>query len=240
MVRDLGRPTKTEMRILSINVGRIAPFARDGRASAFVKRTVPSANVHALGVEGDEHGDPAKHGGAEKAVHQYPYEHYLAWRELGLAGHLLETYGAFGENLTTEGMTEASVCVGDVYAAGPAGLIIQVSQTRQPCWKLGAYFGLKSLPRDIQHGGRTGWHYRVLTPGPLNSGERLTLLDRPHPAWPLARLTRMLYIDTLDHAALAELAELPALAESLRSVARRRLASGTVEEWVPRLEGTLT
>lgn len=227
-----------EKRVLSINIGRIAPFVRDGISSAFVKRAVPSADIHALGVEGDEHGDPVKHGGAEKAVHQYPFEHYLAWRELGVAAHLLETHGAFGENLTTEGMTEATVCVGDVYAAGAAGLVLQVSQTRQPCWKLGAYFDLKSLPRDIQQGGRTGWHYRVQTPGPLSCGDRFTLLDRPHPQWPLARLTRVLYIDTLDHAALAELAELPELAEALRSVARRRLASGAVEEWAPRLEGT--
>ncbi|HEV7368454.1 MOSC domain-containing protein [Arenibaculum sp.] len=224
----------------AVLVGRAVPFGRAGAASAIAK--APAAGAVALsrtGLAGDEQGDRRHHGGPDKAVHHYPGEHYEAWRrELRpapavLASEVLALEGAFGENLSTRGMTEDEVCVGDVYRAGTATL--QVSQARQPCWKLNHRFGVADMARRVQSSGRTGWYYRVIEPGRLAAGDGMTLLDRPRPGWPLARVLRAFYVDMLDRHALAGIAALPELAPSWRDLARRRLESGRVENWGRRL-----
>ena len=112
-----------------------------------------------------------KHGGPEKAVHHYPFDHYEAWRtELGDIG-LLRQPGAFGENLSAVGLTEADVAVGDVFRLGSA--IVEVSQGRQPCWKLNERFGQPTVAKSVQASGRTGWYYRVIETG----------LVAPMPSW---------------------------------------------------------
>ena len=220
---------------IAVTIGTVAPFGPDGGASAIAKSPVPSAFVTLDGIEGDEHGDPVKHGGPDKVVHHYPVEHYRHWRAQGVTSALLDSPGAFGENLTTLGMTEESVCVGDVYAVGNGGLVLQAAQVRQPCWKLNVRFGVPLMAANVQRACRMGWHYRALHPGTLAPGDALVLIDRPHPAWTLARLADKLYVDTLDRDALAEIVELEFLADKLRDVARTRLATRRVESWEPRL-----
>ena len=222
---------------LAVLIGKVAPFAPNGRQSAIAKFPVDEAYVTLEGIEGDEHGSPDKHGGPEKVVHHYPVEHYRYWRVQGVTSELLDRPGAFGENLTTLGMTEESICIGDVYRVGAGGLVLQVSQVRQPCWKLNVRFDVALMAANVQRACRPGWHYRALHPGSLRPGDALTLIDRPHPAWTLARLADRLYVNTLDRAALAEIAELPALAETLRGLARRRLETTAVESWETRLTG---
>jgi MOSC domain-containing protein YiiM len=186
------------------------------------------------GFEGDEQGDRRHHGGPEKAVHHYPEAHYAAWRREFPERHA-HTFraGAFGENLVSAGLTEANVCVGDVFRLGAA--LIQVSQARQPCWKLNLRFGIPDMSRRVQDSGRTGWYYRVLEAGVVAPGAALDLLERPHPDWPLARLLFQLYEDPLNDSALAAMAELDSLAPSWRELAQRRLASGRIEDWSHRL-----
>ncbi|HYD99711.1 MAG TPA: MOSC domain-containing protein [Alphaproteobacteria bacterium] len=226
------------IRLAAVLTGRAVPFGRPGAVSAIAK--TPAAGpvaIGPLGLAGDEQGDPLRHGGPDKAVHHYPLDHYAAWaRELpAAAAALLAAPGAFGENLSAEGLTEGDVCFGDVWQAGTARL--QVSQTRQPCWKLDIRFGLKGMARRLQASGRTGWYYRVLEPGSVRAGDALALADRPHPDWPLARILNLLYVDTLDRPALSALLELPGLVPSWRKLAAARLESGTVEDWRPRLDG---
>jgi MOSC domain-containing protein YiiM len=222
---------------IAILVGKVAPFAPNGTHSAIAKRAVPSAFVTFSAVDGDERGDPKNHGGPEKVVHHYPVEHYRHWRAHGVASALLDTPGAFGENLTTVGMTEESICVGDVYAVGRSGLRLQVSQVRQPCWKLNVRFDVPQMAANVQRACRTGWHYRVLHAGRLSVGDELVLLERPHADWTLARLASKLYVDTLDRPALEEIAHLRFLADSLKNVARRRLETASIESWERRLTG---
>lgn len=223
--------------ILQLYAGRLAPLGPRGLPSGIAKQPLPPPwTVTSEGLEGDAQGDRRHHGGPEKALHHYAFDHYAAWRaEAPQLAALLAAPPAFGENISTLGMTEATVCVGDVYALGP--LRLQVSQGRQPCWRLNARSGLPDLARRVQASGRTGWYYRVLRPGRLEPGERLTLLERPHPAWPLARVLGVFYRDLLDEGALAELAALPALAESWRALCRRRLETRSVEDWSRRLVG---
>ncbi|HEV7367742.1 MOSC domain-containing protein [Arenibaculum sp.] len=228
------------VRIGAVLVGQPAPFGRPGQTSAIVKAPVSGpATVGTGGVEGDRQADLRVHGGPDKAVNHYPFDHYATWRaELGGRDDLLSAPGAFGENLSTTGLTEADVCIGDTWRAGTA--LLQVSQTRQPCWKLNQRFQLQDMAARVQQTGRTGWYWRVLEPGTVQAGDALTLAERAWPDWPLARLLRVFYVDVLDRDALRELATLPCVPASWRGRAEQRLARGEVEDWGPRLGGGAT
>ncbi|HEX7111958.1 MAG TPA: MOSC domain-containing protein [Mizugakiibacter sp.] len=221
--------------IAAVLAGRAAPYTRPGTFSAIAKRPVAGrveAGPEGLGI--DEQGDRRVHGGVDKALHHYAFDHYAAWRaELG-AHPLLTQPGAFGENLSTIGITEADLCLGDRLRCGE--VLLEVSQARQPCWKLSDRFGIADMARRVQDSGRTGWYYRVLQGGTLGAGDALVLLERPHPAWTLARLLDLLYRDTLDRDALRGALALP-LVPSWRRLFERRLAQGRVEDWGSRLRG---
>ena len=148
---------------------------------------------------------------------------------------LLAGPGAFGENIATAGLTEDGPAIGDVFALGTA--VVEVSQGRQPCWKLNERFGRPDMARLVQSSGRTGWYYRVLRPGIVAPGDRLTLLERTAPDWTLARIWRAFYIDPLNRAELAGIAALERLADGWRAHAARRLESNRVEDWTRRLHG---
>ncbi len=187
------------------------------------------------GLAGDAQGDRKHHGGPEKAVHHYAFEHYAAWREAIGPREVLTRPGAFGENVSTTGLVEAQVAVGDVFRAG--GALLQVSQGRQPCWKLNLRFGVPDMALRVQESGRTGWYYRVLEEGFVAAGEELVLVDRISPEWTIERLWRVLYVDTLDAGELAAMAALAHLPESWRGHAVRRLETARVEDWSRRLTG---
>ncbi|CAO4142427.1 MOSC domain-containing protein [Methylorubrum aminovorans] len=225
------------MRIVieAVLTGRVAPLVGGKATSAIAKTSVEGpVAVGPLGLSGDAQADRRFHGGPDKAVHHYALDHAAAWRaELPGLPDLLERPGAFGENISTYGLTEHDVCVGDLWRVGSA--LLQVSQARQPCFKLNLRFGVPDMARRVQASGRTGWYYRVIEEGLVAAGEALDLVERPHPDWPLSRLLHHLYVDRLDAAALREIAGLAALAESWRSLAARRLASGAVEDWRRRL-----
>jgi MOSC domain-containing protein YiiM len=108
----------------------------------------------------------------------YAAGHYPAWRaELGRE----LPHGAFGENLTIEGLDEDAVCIGDVFAIGEA--VLQVSQPRVPCFKLAYRWRIKDLTARVRRTRRPGWYLRVLETGWLEAGARVRLEDRPHPSW---------------------------------------------------------
>lgn len=223
--------------LLSLRIGSVAPLGARAAASGIAKSPVTGPlMLSKTGFVGDMQGDTRHHGGPEKAVHHYPFDHYVVWRhELG--DHpLLAEPGAFGENIATSGLTEETVAIGDVFALGTA--LIEVSQGRQPCWRLNERFGRRDMAREVQTSGRTGWYYRVLEPGIVGSGDRLILRDRRSPEWTLARLWRTFYIDPLDRVELSGIAGLERLAEGWRTHAVRRLESNRVEDWTKRLSGT--
>ncbi|WP_137128442.1 MOSC domain-containing protein [Roseomonas sp. HF4] len=232
--------TEGEARVAAVLTGRAVPHAWPSARSAVAKQPREGRlAVGRLGLEGDEQGDPRHHGGPEKAVHVYALGHYRAWLA-ELAGYraalaVLTAPGAFGENLAVTGLDEATVCIGDAWRFGSA--LLEVSQARQPCWKLDDRFGVPGMARRVQQTGRTGWYCRVLEPGEVAADARPRLERRPHPGWPLTRLVGLLFHDMLDPAALAEAAALPELAERARDLFARRLATGAIEDWAPRLDG---
>ncbi|PGH55640.1 MOSC domain-containing protein [Azospirillum palustre] len=226
--------TKSTM-LNAVLTGKAVPFGRPDTLSAIGKHPVAAAiAIGPAGLEGDEQADRRNHGGPDKAIHHYPLDHYAAWRgDLPVPCPLLESVGAFGENLSTLGLTEETVCVGDIFRMGTA--TVQVSQGRQPCWKLNHRFGVKDMARRVQSTGRTGWYYRVFEPGTVAAGDAISLVGRPLPDWSLARILRAFYHDTGDLPTLASIAELEPLATGWRTLARRRVESGRVEDWSNRL-----
>lgn len=205
----------------AVLTGKAVPF-RDEEDSAIGKHAVAGPlTVGTLGLEGDEQADLTVHGGPDKAIHHYPRDHYPAWNDW-LDGHtLLDTPGGFGENISTHGLTEAQICIGDRLRLGTA--LVEVSQGRQPCWKLDHRFGTKGVSGEVVRSGRSGWYYRVLEPGQVMAGDSLTIIDRPWPQWTVARVFGLLIGGKakLERDALGDLVEVDELAEPWK----RRLAS---------------
>lgn len=227
----------------SIQVGLPTHFGREGAAdpmdrpwtTGFFKQPVfGPVRLGATNLDGDGQADLDHHGGPDKAVLAYSADHYDAWRR-ELNNPALPP-GAFGENFTVAGITEADVCLGDVWTIGGEAAL-QVSQPRQPCWKLARRWRLKTLSLQVQESGRTGWYFRVLHEGVVAAGMPLVLVERPHPAWSIARANRVMHTDKNDGRAAAELAALPCLAESWKTTLRRRVEQNIHPDPAKRLIG---
>ncbi|HKP13089.1 MAG TPA: MOSC domain-containing protein, partial [Blastocatellia bacterium] len=164
-----------QIELLSIQVG--LPQALSGPedigpdqaawTSAFFKQPVVGAVwVGKTNVAGDGQASTKTHGGPEKAVCVYPWEHYSFWRgELDLPEL---AYGAFAENFTLQGQLEEQCCIGDSFRAGEA--VLQVSQPRPPCWRLARWWQRKEFAARMEETGLTGWYCRVITEGYAEAG----------------------------------------------------------------------
>lgn len=230
------------MKILSLQVGRPQSRGRDDAPDPFDRtwfsgfgKDAVTGPVHLspTGFEGDGQADLKNHGGPDKAVCVYPSEHFPFWRDaLGLPF----AAGAFGENLTVAGAMEDDACIGDVFQAGE--VVVQVSQPRQPCWKLARWWRIKDFALRVEQTGRTGWYFRVLQPGPLAAGAEFRLVQCGHPGWTVARANRILHHDKTDLAAARALAALPALSESWRRTLTHRAETGAAAPTDARVHGT--
>jgi MOSC domain-containing protein YiiM len=220
---DAGSPPGKTGSIVSVQVGRVAPLGPKQVASGFVKLPVMGAvAIGPLGMAGDAQADLRVHGGPEKAVYLYPVEHYTSWlRDLPEHAAVLVP-GGFGENLTTLGLDEDAICIGDILRAGSA--LLQVTQPRQPCFKLALRFSDPRLPRMMLQTGRAGWYARVLEDGFVESSSPIIVTDRPNPTWPVSRLVRLIAHNSATPQDMVELSDLPGLAEHWR-----RAAAASVE-----------
>jgi MOSC domain-containing protein YiiM len=219
--------------IVSIQTGRATAYVHqghvDGEPSAwttgFFKTPIAGpVRVTRLGLAGDEQADRENHGGPDKAVLAYSAEHYPGWRSH--LGQPEMPYGGFGENLTISGLDERIVCVGDRFQAGD--LLLEVTQPRQPCWKMSRRWQIADLARQVIANGKSGWYQRVLEEGELSAGSEIELIHRPHPAWTIARASDLMHHKKHDLAAAADLALLPELSAAWKQalaarVARRRV-----------------
>jgi MOSC domain-containing protein YiiM len=221
-----------DILVEALFIGELTPLGpRQAPTGIRKRKVVGPQTITRTGLAGDHQGDTKSHGGPEKALHHYPRNHYAAWAADGVEA----APAAFGENISTFGVTEKDICIGDIYRFGDA--LLQVSQGRQPCWRLNARFERPDMAFRVQKSGRTGWYYRVLEEGEAQPGDRLLLSERPQPQWPLVRIIDLLYTRTLDMDALAALAALPELAQSWRTLATRRIETKAVENWERRLRG---
>ena len=119
--------------------------------------------------------------------------------------------GGFGENFTVDGLSEATACVGDIYALGEAR--IQVSGPRYPCWKIERRWGMAGLTARAAETGRTGWYCRVLQEGLIEPGMPITLVERPYPLWTIALINSYAHNRNRDVETARAIAACPALNE---------------------------
>jgi len=160
------------MRVLSVNVGGPRQVeTRAGIVLTSIWKTPVQRKVALIGhnLLGDRQSDLRVHGGPYKAVYLYPFEHYEYWSRQ-LPGFDLP-HGAFGENLTTEGLSEDDVHIGDHLRIGSA--IVQVTQPRMPCYKLGIRFGRADMVKRFWASGRSGVYFSVVQEGELEAGDTI-------------------------------------------------------------------
>ncbi|HCH1498676.1 TPA: MOSC domain-containing protein [Vibrio parahaemolyticus] len=220
--------------VKAVLAGKTVPYAH-GAHSAINKQVLPERQ-HAteLGFTSDEQGDPRFHGGIQKALHIYPSEHYQIWQQELDERPIFQSAGGFGENISSEGVTESTICLKDKIRIGST--LLEVSQGRMPCWKLNVRFDQHDMARRLQDTLRTGWYFRVLEEGDIGAGDEIILCERPYPEWPLARIMGAVFTGCLDRKELTLLSELP-LVESWGKLVERRLETGEVEDWEMRLVG---
>ena len=204
-------------QIDAVLTGKIARLTDNGEMSAIAKLPVDGTRtVGFLGIEGDAQADLSVHGGPEKAIHHYPRDHYHWWQERLPGCALLSRVGAFGENISTGGLIERDVCIGDRFRLGTA--LVEVCQGRQPCWKQAHRLDHKSVVATMVKSGRSGWYYRVIEEGSVAPGDALVRTERRHSEWNVERVTGIVVAGReRDAAVLRALADLPELAEGWRA-----------------------
>ncbi len=206
-----------------------------GMTTAMVKSPVLGRIfVSEQGLEGDEVAEKRFHGGPERAIHQYPFEHYSYWKQRYSIDQEWLAPG-MGENISSLGMTEESVCIGDQYQWGEA--VIEVSQPRSPCFKLGKRWGVEDLSVHMQEISRCGWLYRVIKTGHVSSQDALILMDRDPEALSVKQVCDLYFGDPLNSQGLARLLALKGLSQSWRSTIEKRIETQQVENWNFRLLG---
>lgn len=210
--------------VRAVCIGTVAEIDTGRRTitTAFVKQpSVGRVELGPVGLAGDEHVYE-DHGGPDMALLAYPYEHYSYWTDLGLD---LSPAGAMGENLTTTGLLETEMHIGDIYDIGSAR--IQVSETRSPCFKLAARYGRKDLAVLMQDSGRTGVLFRVLECGEVGAGDTITLVwrDDTH-AMTVAEAGRIMNVDRGDLAGARRLFATPGLGLLARRTLATRISQG--------------
>ncbi|WP_096439500.1 MOSC domain-containing protein [Alteribacter populi] len=208
-------------KVRSLNVGKAKTISRDGEKeilSAIVKRPVSEALfLSKVKLLGDEQADLINHGGEDKAVCVYSYEHYNYWHKK--LNKSMEP-GAFGENITVMDLLETNVCIGDTFKWGEA--VVQVCQPRHPCYKLAKRHQVKELPLYVQETGYSGFYLRVLKEGTVTVDDPLLLTDRQTETT-IAQVNRLNFQDQDNVEGLQALVELPQLADSWRSIVEKRL-----------------
>jgi len=210
------------VKLISINVGLPREVEWRGkvvRTSIFKAPVSGRVRVSSLNVQGDRQSDLSVHGGADKAVYAYPSEHYAFWRN-ELPG-MNFPWGAFGENLTTQGLLEDKVHIGDRFRAGSAEFI--VTQPRMPCFKLAIRFNRPDIVKRFLRSGRAGFYLAVVQEGDIGAGDSVDLVAEDNSHITVADVVGLYAADAANQDLLRRASKLSALPESWREYFRERL-----------------
>ncbi len=165
------------MKLISLNVSLPRELCWEGRSvhtGIFKEPVFGPVSVSTEGLEGDGQADRKHHGGENKAVYAYPSEHYPFWR--GEMPGVELPWGAFGENLSTKGLLEEEICVGDRFRIGE--VLLRAVQPREPCYKLTIRLGDRTLPKRFLQSLRSGIYFAVDEPGLICAGDAIERVDR--------------------------------------------------------------
>jgi MOSC domain-containing protein YiiM len=203
------------MRIISINVALPRDVSWKGRivnTGIFKEPVHGPVQMRQLNLDGDRQADLSVHGGPDKAVYAYPGEYYPYWRDELDRPDL--TWGMFGENFSVEGMRESEINIGDTFRIGAA--VVQVSQPRMPCFKLGIKFGRDDVLKLFLNSLRSGFYFRVLEEGKVDAGDPIEPLSRDRHNVTVADITRLYSVDKHNNELKRRALEVEALPESWR------------------------
>jgi MOSC domain-containing protein YiiM len=212
------------MRVLSVNVGLPREVTWRGKpvTTGIYKEPVAGpVSVRTLNLDGDRQADLRVHGGRDKAVYAYPSEFYELWRSE--RPELDFPWGQFGENLTTEGLLDGDVSVGDHFRVGTAELV--VTQPRLPCFKLGIRMGRAEFVTEFLERGLHGFYLAVVREGEVQAGDPIVDLGRDPHGFRVTEVARLYARDKDDVEGLRRAVELDALPESWRDYFRKRLSA---------------
>lgn len=206
-------------RVKSVNVGRVQEVEWRGttyRTGIYKRSVAGPVRVDGVSMAGDQQADLTVHGGPDKSVYAYPAEHYEFWRGQLPDEQLehLEAWGAFGENLTLEGMTEHDIGIGDVLQIGTARL--RVTEPRMPCSKLGLRFRDPMMTKRFYKAERNGFYLTIVQGGEIQAGDELTVVERHPERLAVAQVIAVRTGSDPDPELRARAASHPALPESLR------------------------
>ena len=210
------------MKILSVNVGRPREVTWKGKVvtTGIFKEPVEGRVVmRTLNLDGDGQADLSVHGGLTKAVYLYPAEHYAYWRSE--FSDMSLPWGMFGENLTTEGLLEDAVNIGDRFRVGTAE--VMVTEPRMPCYKLGLKFGRDDIVKRFLASRRTGFYFAVLREGDAGAGDAIELVGRSENSITVEDVANLYAGDAPDQDMLQRAVQVEALPESWRSYFQRRI-----------------
>ena len=203
------------MKLISVNVGLPREVNWKGKtvSTGIFKEPVSArVMVRSLNLDGDGQADLTVHGGLDKAIYVYSFEHYDYWRSELPDTEL--TPGIFGENFTVTGFKEEELNIGDRFQIGSVELL--VTQPRLPCYKLGIRFGRSDMVKRFLASRRTGFYFRVLQEGEVGAGDTLELVSRDDNNITVADITQLYVREKNDPALLHRATQLEALPESWR------------------------
>ena len=224
--RSQGNAVNT--RVVSLNVGLPRSLDHGGgqvRSGIFKSPVRGALRLGEHGLEGDGQADTEHHGGADKAVCVYAVEHLPYWEErLGLR----LSPGAFGENFSAEGLVEGAVRIGDLFRVGTA--LVEVSQPRVPCFKLGARHGRGELVAWVKETGFTGFYLRCLEPGEVRAGDEISLVQEAEHGFTVAEANRAMHSTGRDVEGIERLLAVPELSAEWRKMLGTRLRKATAKQ----------
>lgn len=209
------------VEIRAVLVGQPLPYGPNGELSSYVKHPVEGTAWLTMDARvGNAQNVPSVETGySDSTIHHFPFENYAFFAaERPEHAETLSAY-AFAENISTIGVSEWDVCLGDRFRIGTTE--VELSQGRTPCWRLGHRFRDPSMVEAVVKTRRAGWYYRTLAPGRFTVGDQIELLDRPYPQWPVARAFGIIVAGDDDPKGLAELMLMDRLGDGWR---RRALA----------------
>ena len=210
------------MNVISVNVGLPKEVEWKGKhVTTGIFKTPLSGvlSVRTLNIEGDGQADLSVHGGPTKAIYVYPSEHYEFW-QTELPGTPLP-WGMFGENLSTQGLIEDEVQIGDEFRIGTVR--VRTTEPRMPCYKLGIRFGRDDIVKRFLASGRSGFYLSVRQEGRLQEGDSIEPLKRRSQSVTVADVTRLYTTDRENVELLRRVVALDALGESWRQYFLHRL-----------------